>query len=63
MSNPGTSGEIKFKTTMKILKKENDGPVFFKYDGERFQYTETIKFQSGIQYRVILEFKPSMELR
>lgn len=63
MSNPGTSGEVKFKTTMKILKKDDGGPVFFKFDGERFQTAETIKFQSGVQYRVILEFKPDMELR
>ncbi len=62
MSNPGTSGEVKFKTTMKILKKDG-GPVFFKFDGERFESTETIKFQTGIQYRVILEFRPTMELR
>eukprot|EP00794_Sanderia_malayensis_P019859 gene19859-21801_t len=62
MSNPGTSGEVKFKTTIKILKKDDGGPVFYKFDGERFNTSETIKVQSGAQYRVIVEFKPSMEL-
>lgn len=63
MNNPGTSGEVKFKTTMKIMKKDDGGPVFFKCDGGRFNYEQTIKILTGSQYKVILEFKPSMELR
>ena len=63
MNNPGTSGEVKFKTSMKILKKDDGGPVYFKFDGGRFQHEETIKILTGSQYRVILEFKPSMDLR
>ena len=60
---PGSSGEVKFKTTMKITKKDDGGSIFYKFDGERFRSGETIKLHSGVQYRVILEFKPSMELR
>ena len=63
MNNPGTSGEMKFRTSMKILKKEDGGPVYFKIDGGRFQYEETIKILTGNQYKVLLEFKPTMELR
>jgi len=62
MNNPGTSGEMKFKASMKILKKDDGAPVYYKIDGGRFQYEETIKILTASQYKVVVEFKPTMEL-
>lgn len=63
MSNPGTSGEVKFKASMKIVKKDDGRPVYFKFDGGRFQHEETLKMLTGSQYKVVLELKPTMDLR
>jgi len=55
-------GEIKCKVALKITKKKDGTPVFYKQDGERFTNQETLKMQTATDYVVKLEITPSIEL-
>ena len=62
-SAASTGHEVKFKCLLKINRKDTGGPVYFKWDGERFKTTsETLKLQSGTDYTITLELQPPLEL-
>ncbi|KAG6927426.1 cannabinoid receptor interacting protein 1, partial [Chelydra serpentina] len=57
-----TMGEIpklvKINVSLKI--QPNDGPVYFKVDGQRFDQNRTIKFLTGAKYTVEVVLKPGV---
>lgn len=47
---------VRLNVALKI--QPNDGPVFFKVDGQRFGQNRTIKLLTGAKYRVEVVAKP-----
>ncbi|KAJ7341606.1 hypothetical protein JRQ81_005911 [Phrynocephalus forsythii] len=47
---------VKIKVALKI--QPNDGPVYFKVDGQRFGQNRTIKLLTGAKYKVEVAMKP-----
>ncbi|XP_039594827.1 CB1 cannabinoid receptor-interacting protein 1a [Polypterus senegalus] len=47
---------IKINVSLKI--QPNDGPVYFKVDGQRFGQNRTIKLLTGSKYKIELVVKP-----
>ncbi|XP_061478200.1 CB1 cannabinoid receptor-interacting protein 1 [Rhineura floridana] len=47
---------VRIKIALKI--QPNDGPVYFKVDGQRFGQNRTIKLLTGAKYKVEVAFKP-----
>ena len=55
--------ERKFKCTLTITKKNGCSPVYFKWDGNRFETSsETIKLQVNTAYIITIDIQPSTEL-
>uniref|UniRef100_A0A8C3F166 CB1 cannabinoid receptor-interacting protein 1 n=1 Tax=Chrysemys picta bellii TaxID=8478 RepID=A0A8C3F166_CHRPI len=49
---------VKINVSLKI--QPNDGPVYFKVDGQRFDQNRTIKFLTGAKYTVEVVLKPGV---
>lgn len=47
---------VRIKVSLKI--QPNDGPVYFKVDGQRFGQNRTIKLLTGAKYKVEVAIKP-----
>uniref|UniRef100_A0A8D0BKC0 CB1 cannabinoid receptor-interacting protein 1 n=1 Tax=Salvator merianae TaxID=96440 RepID=A0A8D0BKC0_SALMN len=47
---------VRIKIALKI--QPNDGPVYFKVDGQRFGQNRTIKLLTGAKYKVEVALKP-----
>ncbi|XP_066466187.1 CB1 cannabinoid receptor-interacting protein 1 [Tiliqua scincoides] len=47
---------VRIKVSLKI--QPNDGPVYFKVDGQRFGQNRTIKLLTGSKYKVEVTLKP-----
>ena len=56
------SEERRFKASIAITKAEDDSPVFFKVDGERFEDSRTLKLTINTNYKLAFEFQPPLEL-
>ncbi|CAD7677514.1 CB1 cannabinoid receptor-interacting protein 1 isoform X1 [Vulpes vulpes] len=50
-------GAVRLSIALRI--QPNDGPVFFKVDGQRFGQNRTIKLLTGSSYKVEVKLKPS----
>ncbi|XP_019573814.2 CB1 cannabinoid receptor-interacting protein 1 isoform X1 [Rhinolophus sinicus] len=50
-------GLVRLSIALRI--QPNDGPVFFKVDGQRFGQNRTIKLLTGSSYKVEVKIKPS----
>ncbi|KAM9155055.1 CB1 cannabinoid receptor-interacting protein 1 isoform 3-T3 [Pangshura tecta] len=57
-----TMGEIPtlVKINVSLRIQPNDGPVYFKVDGQRFDQNRTIKFLTGAKYTVEVVLKPGV---
>lgn len=49
---------VKISVALKI--QPNDGPVYFKVDGQRFGQNRTIKLLTGAKYKVEVVIKPGV---
>ncbi|XP_006114166.1 CB1 cannabinoid receptor-interacting protein 1 [Pelodiscus sinensis] len=49
---------VKINVSLKI--QPNDGPVYFKVDGQRFDQNRTIKLLTGAKYTVEVVLKPGV---
>uniref|UniRef100_A0A8C0QJA0 CB1 cannabinoid receptor-interacting protein 1 n=1 Tax=Chelonoidis abingdonii TaxID=106734 RepID=A0A8C0QJA0_CHEAB len=49
---------VKISVSLRI--QPNDGPVYFKVDGQRFDQNRTIKFLTGAKYTVEVVLKPGV---
>ncbi|XP_069624838.1 CB1 cannabinoid receptor-interacting protein 1 [Dendrobates tinctorius] len=47
---------VKISVSLKI--QPNDGPVYFKVDGQRFGQNRTIKLLTGAKYKIEVALKP-----
>ncbi|KAL8173327.1 UNVERIFIED_CONTAM: CB1 cannabinoid receptor-interacting protein 1 [Gekko kuhli] len=56
MSAPAIPTLVRLSVSLKI--QPNDGPVFFKVDGQRFGQNRTIKLLTGAKYKVEVVAKP-----
>lgn len=50
-------GLVRLSIALRI--QPNDGPVFFKVDGQRFGQNRTIKLLTGSSYKVEVKIKPT----
>lgn len=50
-------GVVRLSIALRI--QPNDGPVFFKVDGQRFGQNRTIKLLTGSSYKVEVKIKPT----
>nr|KAF6429142.1 cannabinoid receptor interacting protein 1 [Molossus molossus] len=50
-------GLVRLSIALRI--QPNDGPVFFKVDGQRFGQNRTIKLLTGSSYKVEVKIKPN----
>nr|XP_020039102.1 CB1 cannabinoid receptor-interacting protein 1 isoform X2 [Castor canadensis] len=50
-------GIVRLSIALRI--QPNDGPVFFKVDGQRFGQNRTIKLLTGSSYKVEVKIKPT----
>ncbi|XP_074255022.1 CB1 cannabinoid receptor-interacting protein 1 isoform X3 [Saimiri boliviensis] len=50
-------GLVRLSIALRI--QPNDGPVFYKVDGQRFGQNRTIKLLTGSSYKVEVKIKPS----
>ncbi|XP_038253236.1 CB1 cannabinoid receptor-interacting protein 1 isoform X2 [Dermochelys coriacea] len=58
----GAMGEIPklVKISVSLRIQPNDGPVYFKVDGQRFDQSRTIKLLTGAKYTVEVVLKPGV---
>ncbi|KAL3874095.1 hypothetical protein ACJMK2_037157 [Sinanodonta woodiana] len=54
---------LEFKCSLFIKKMKDDGTVYLKQDGERFEQAQTIKLNTNTDYEVRLNIRPALELR
>lgn len=50
-------GLVRLSIALRI--QPNDGPVFYKVDGQRFGQNRTIKLLTGSSYKVEVKIKPT----
>ncbi|XP_054841850.1 CB1 cannabinoid receptor-interacting protein 1 [Eublepharis macularius] len=58
MANPAVPSLVRLSVALKI--QPNDGPVFFKVDGQRFGQNRTIKLLTGAKYKVEVVLRPGL---
>ena len=56
------SEDRQFKVSIAITKAEDQSPVFFKIDGERFEDSRTLKLSTNSKYKLGFELRPPLNL-